>query len=165
MSEHQGSIFSDINFDEGSDNPFGLEKGTHEVVVSEAKIERSEKGNLGLWVTFSAEDGKSIRKWTTMPEPDQPDETRQRNVSFLRLFLRQLSIPESQWAQLNPEDLVGIEAVITVVPQKDSDYFSVKKISTDRSQASKPYTGSGPGVGEFKPPTEDSVPAGGGLGF
>jgi len=152
------SIFSDVNFDEGSDNPFGLESGDYDVVVSEAKIERSEKGNLGLWVTFSAENGKSIRKWTTMPESDQEEETRKRNTSFLRLLLKQLGVPQDRWNQLDPEDLVGIEARIIVVPQKDSDYFQVKKITPritgDHSD----------GLQEFMSKSDD-VPAGGGLGF
>lgn len=158
---NEGGIFSDVNFDEGSDNPFGLEKGEFDVVVSDAKIERSEKGNLGLWVTFSAEDGKSIRKWTTMPEKDQDDDTRKRNTSFLRLLLRQLGVPESRWDSLDTDDLIGTEAHISVVPQKDSDYFQVKKISTNKPRISGEFSS---GIEEFAGGMQErDIPAGGGF--
>ena len=93
-----------------------------------------------------------------MPEKDQDDDTRKRNTSFLRLLLKQLGVPESAWTSLNPDDLVGIEARIVVTPQKDSDYFQVKKIQT------RPTGDYSSGISEFKRDSEDT-PAGGGLGF
>lgn len=150
MSE---SLFSDVNFDEGSDNPFGLEAGTHEVEISKAELARSSSPakNLGLWLTFTNDKGKSIRKWITMPEKDQDDETRERNTSFLRLTLRQLEIPETRWDKLTNEDFIGLECVIVVVPQKDSEYFQIKKISRKKGSGA-------PGVTYGKEWTPNDLP-------
>lgn len=156
------SIFSDINFDRGSDNPFGLEPGTYETVISEAFLERSQSKALGLWVTFSAEDGKSIRKWVTMPEEDQDQKTYDRNVSFLKLFFKNLEIPEEQWAKLNPDDLIGIECVITVTPQKKNpEYNQVNKI-TRKGKGMSPSTASD-NMDIFRQP--GNVPSDGGFKY
>jgi len=165
------SIFDEVNFDEGTDNPFGLDPGTYDVSISEASIERSSKGNLGLWLTFSDSRGKNIRKWTTMPEKDQDDETRQRNTSFLRLLLRSLEIPEERWGELTPEDFIGIDCVVVVTPQSNnSEYNQVKKVA--RSKANSRYStdsstvyGSDEGLSEFMKKGGDDVKPVGGLGF
>jgi hypothetical protein len=164
------SIFDDVNFDEGTDNPFGLDVGTHDVSISEASIERSSKGNLGLWLTFSDSNKKSIRKWTTMPEPDQEEDVRVRNTSFLRLLLKSLEIPEDRWGKLTPDDFIGIDCVIVVTQQSNnSEYNQVKKIA--RSHANSRYgTDSSTAYGddslsEFMKKGGDDVKAGGGFDF
>jgi hypothetical protein len=128
------SLFSDVDFSEGTDNPFGLTKGTHAVTISDAKVSRSEVGNLGLWLTFTGDGKKSIRKWITLPEKTQDAETRARNTSFLRMILKNLGIPEFDaegkniWKALESSHFIGIECTIIVVPQPNSEYFQVKKI-------------------------------------
>jgi len=124
------NIFDDVDFDEGSDNPFGLDVGTHEVTISDVKVERSSKGNLGLWLTFSDDSGKTIRKWTTMPEKDQDDVERKRNTSFLRLLFRNLEIDEAKWKKLQPDDFIGLDCVIIVKQQTNNpEYNQVSKIT------------------------------------
>jgi hypothetical protein len=164
------SIFGDINFNEGTDNPFGLEPGTHKVSISEATIERSAKENLGLWLTFSDDNGKTIRKWTTMPEPDQDEATRKRNTSFLRLLLKNLEIPEDRWGELTPEDFIGIDCVIVVTVQSNNpEYNQVKKISRTHAggqfRTNSPTEYGSDGLGEFMQKGGDDIPPGGGLGF
>lgn len=154
------SLFADVNFDEGSDNPLGIDPGTHEVTISDAKIADSESGNTGLWLTFTNDKRQTIRKWVTMPKEDQDDETRARNTSFLRLLLRNLEIPSTRWNALEPNDFIGLDCVIIVVPQKDNpDFNQVKKISRSKGSGS-------PGVSygkEWSPadlpkhPTKDSA--------
>lgn len=151
------SIFQGINWDEGSDNPFGLEPGIYETTISEAKIERSEKGNLGLWLTFTDDNKKSIRKWTTMPEPDQDKETYARNTSFLRMLLRSLEIPEGKWGDLEPADFETLDCTIVVNPQKKNpEYNQISKITRTalNKQSSVAFSNSGstavPEDGGFK---------------
>lgn len=159
------SIFDDVDFDEGSDNPFGLEPGTYEVTISEASIERSKNANLGLWLTFSDENGKSIRKWTTMPEKDQEDDVRKRNTSFLRLLLRNLDIPEDRWAVLTPDDFIGIDCVVVVTPQSNNpEYNQVKKISRSRGQGTY-RTDSSTAYGSSEGAPTENTASTGGLGF
>lgn len=137
-----GNIFAGVNWAEGTDNPFGLEPGAYEVTISETEVTRSEKGNLGLWVQFSTDAekeeagvSKSIRKWVSLPEKSQTAQIRSRNTSFLRLLMRNLEIPEENWDTLDPADLVGIDCVIIVRPQKNNpDYMQVSKISRDHSR-------------------------------
>jgi hypothetical protein len=160
MTTTDDNIFAGIDFDEGSDNPFGIEPGTHEVVISAVSIERSEKGNLGLWITFSDESGKTIRKWTTMPEKSQDDVARKRNTSFLRMLLNQLELPEEKWKKLLPNDMIGMECVIIVKPQTNNpEYTQVSKITRDRKH------GSDMGIGEFDSPTGPESTSGAGYKF
>lgn len=160
MSDDSTSIFSDIDFEQGSDNPFGLEPGVYEVDISEASLDRSEKGNLGLWLTFSNDQKKSIRKWTTMPEPDQSPADYSRNTSFLRLLFRNLDIPESKWKAVQPEDFIGISCVITVAPQKKNpEYNQVTKIARSKG------TPSGEAGESYNYGREATVPDDGGITF
>lgn len=150
------NIFSDIDWDEGSDNPFGLDPGTYEVTISNAVIERSANGNLGLWLTFSNDGGKSIRKWATLPEKSQDPETRKRNTSFLRLLMKNLELPQERWANLEPADFEGMDCVITVAPQKNNpEYNQVTKITRSKGT---PVAGLNP---EFR---HDTIPTDGGGG-
>jgi len=151
------NIFGAINFDEGDDNPWGLPTGTHEVSISNAEIDRSGNGNLGLWLTFTNDEGKSIRKWTTMPEPEQDDVTRKRNTSFLRVLLNNLKIPKDKWTKLEPDDFVDLQCVITVKPQANNpDYMQVGKITRVEDS-----TGGSFSAGDFsKKPDDDTGKAG-----
>lgn len=133
MSEDQG-LFSDVDFAEGDDNMFGFPNGIHEVVISGCEKTRSEKGNLGLWLTFSNDHGKSIRRWISLPEKEQDPETRSRNTGFLKLALNQLEIPKERWSELTPDDFEGIECVITVQQQKKNpEYQQVSKMARKKS--------------------------------
>lgn len=168
--EIETNIFASVDWDEGSDNPFGLDPGTYEVTISETEVTRSEKGNLGLWVQFSTdaerEDAgvsKSIKKWVSLPEKTQDVQTRKRNTSFLRLLMRNLEIPEERWEKLDPADLIGLDCVITVVPQKnDPQYMQVRKIS--RGRGTSIPTGVS-GMAEFGKPQDLDVPVDGGYKF
>jgi ABC-type Fe3+ transport system substrate-binding protein len=157
------SLFADVDWDQGSDNPFGLDPGTYEVTISDAEVERSEKGNLGLWLTFSAENGKSIRKWITMPEKNQDADTYSRNTSFLRLTLKQLEIPEGSWDDLAPEDFIGLDCVIIVSPQKKNpEYNQISKLSRAKGTPTQGTSSTGDGFGAF---TKPEVPSDGGFKF
>jgi hypothetical protein len=148
MTTTDDNIFSNVNFDEGSDNPWGFDPGTYEVTVSDVSSERSKNQNLGLWVTFSGDEGKSIRRWVSMPEPSQDDVTRKRNTSYLRAFLNQLEIPKERWTKLEPDDFIGIDCTIIVRAQADNpEYMKVSKITRDHKG------GSDMGIREFDSPT------------
>jgi hypothetical protein len=161
MSTVDDNIFSGIDFEEGSDNPWGLESGTHKVSISNTEITRSEKGNLGLWLTFSDDEGKTIRKWTTMPEPEQDIVVRKRNTSFLRVLLNNLEIPRDRWEKLEPDDFIDLQCVIIVKPQaNNSDYYQVSKITRDHTRGDSNGAAIDFGTDAFKkddPPTEDSI--------
>lgn len=137
MTDNTG-IFQGINWDEGSDSLF-LDPGTHETTISDASITRSEKGNLGLWLTFTDDKGMSIRKWTTMPEEDQDKDVYARNTTFLRILLNTLEVPKARWDSLEPSDFVGLDCVIVVSPQKKNpEYNQISKMT--RSTGTAPVT-------------------------
>lgn len=152
-------IFTDLNWDDVSDNPFGLDPGVHETTISEAKIDKSSKGNLGLWVTFTSDNKRSIRKWLSMPETGQDSETFDRNLSYLKFFLsKQLQIPKSELNNVmnNPSELIGTEVTLTVAPQNGSDeYMAIKKIVLTKS-----YATHGTVSPDFSKPTAPANPGG-----
>jgi hypothetical protein len=68
-----------------------------------------------------------------MPEKGQEPDVYARNTSFLRLFLRNLEIPEDQWEALDPDDMIGLDCVIVVRPQKNNpEYMQVTKITRQK---------------------------------
>lgn len=140
VPEIDPDIFAKINFDEGTDNPWQLTDGVHDVTISNAQITYSKSGNLGMWLTFQNDKGQQIRRWTAFPEDGQDPNTRSKNISYMRMLFRQLEIPENKWNKLEPNDFIGIECIIIVKPQsmkpgQTEQYYQVVKITRKKAPA------------------------------
>lgn len=128
----------EVEWDEGSDNPFGLDPGIYEGTIAEVELVRGKakegkpRGQLGLWLTCQDSDSENtIRRWVSLPEKDvQTRAEYKRNISYLRVINNDLEIPQSRWNKLSIDDYQGLPIVFEVTKQKKNpEYNQVSKMS------------------------------------
>lgn len=134
------SIFGDLDIANAQDDPFSVAPGTYPATVSDVEVKDNKDKTLkGLWITYTVqgeqETGKKVTEWKTIPspvDPKNPSAQDQRDMSFLKMRLKSLGVPETRMNTLQPEDLVGTDVVITV--KKNGGYTNITKVEI--------YTGS-----------------------
>lgn len=137
------SIFGDLDIESAADDPFGVDPGTYNAVVSDVEVKDSKDGSKkGLWLTYSitectenpAMEGRKVSEWKTIPQPEDPKNPSaedSRAMSFLKLRLASLGIPPTHMNTVQFEDLIGIDVVITV--EKNGEYTNVKRVEIPTS--------------------------------
>lgn len=128
------SIFGDLDIANAEDDPFSIPPGTYEATVSDVEVKDNKDKTLkGLWITYTVigetENGKKVSEWKTIPapaDPKNPSAEDKRSMSFLKMRLSSLGIPESRMNSVQPEDLIGTDVAITV--KKNGEYTNVTKV-------------------------------------
>ena len=125
------SIFGDLDIESAADNPFTVVPGTYNAIVSSVGEETSQKGNRGLVFkyTITGDDdpmaGREVSEWKNIPKDPSTTEG-QRALSFIKMRLQSLGVPNNRLNSTEPDDLIGTEVVITVV-EKDG-YTNIRKL-------------------------------------
>lgn len=128
-------LFGDLDIAAAADNPFAVDPGTYPATVSDVVVKESKdktKTGLNFTYTITGEGpmvGRNVSEWKTLPtpaNPKNPTAEEAQALSFLKMRLASLGIPEARMNSIVPEDLVGIDVVITV-KQKD-EYTNVTKV-------------------------------------
>ena len=132
------SIFGDLDIASAADDPFSVDPGTYHATVSEVKVKGSkDQTKKGLQITYTiltcdenpAMAGRTVSEWKTIPEPDDPKNPTAddaKAMSFLKMRLLSLGIPENRMNTVEFVDLQGVEVVITV--EKNNGYTNVKRV-------------------------------------
>lgn len=128
-------LFGDLDVASAADNPWDVDDGTYEVTVTSAKVGPTKDGKkkgLTLEYTITTEGkmkGRKVQEWKEIPQPADPQNLtpeEDKQASFLKMRLSTLGIPEKQMNTIDTDDLVAIDAVITV--QNKDGYTNVKKL-------------------------------------
>lgn len=125
------NLFGDLDIASAADDPFSVDEGTYEATLAEVRTDVSAAGNRGLIFEFTITDdslmhGRTISEWKTLPADSTTSEG-QRAMSFIKMRLRSLGVPESEMNTLQPTDLIGTEVILEVV--KKGEYTNIKRLS------------------------------------
>lgn len=136
-------LFDGLDVASAADNPFEVEPGTYHCVVTGAEARPTQNGDkvgLNLEYTIQDEDspmnGRKIMEWKHIPQPDDPSNPTAKEataMSFLKQRLSNLGIPETRMNDVEPDDLIGIECVVTV--KKNGEYTNVTKVTLDEGSS------------------------------
>lgn len=125
-------IFGDLDLASASDDPFSVNDGTYEAVVTKAEVRqnKNETDNF-LVLEYTIEDdgnmsGRKVSEWKKIPK--QGAEDFDRAASFLKQRLLSIGIPNERINSFEPDDALGADVVITV-KTKDG-YANVNKVAT-----------------------------------
>lgn len=135
-------LFDELDVASASDDPFNVPDGTYECVVEKAEVVTSKEKEYrpgvpkkGLMLTFKItdenENGKTITDYKAIPVPEDPKNLtsdEKRDLSFLKMRMMNLGIPEARINSVEPDDLVGVDCYVTV--KKNGDYTNVTKVET-----------------------------------
>ena len=125
-------IFGDLDLEAAADDPFAIDDGTYEAVITaaEVKMNKKETDNY-LVLTYTIPnylDGDSNRKvqeWKKIPKASDPD--KDRDASYLKQRLLSIGVPNERINSFEPEDALGADVVITV-KSKDG-YTNVQRVA------------------------------------
>lgn len=151
------SIFGDLDIASAASDPFAVDDGTYEATLTKSSVEKSNKGGKGLTFEYTIHDsekdamnGRKISEWKTIPNtnPDgsfEDPDTAPTFMSFIKQRLLSLGVPESEMNTVQPEELIGLEVIVTVATKtskKDSqDYQNVTKLRLANSDETSDGSG------------------------
>lgn len=129
------SLFGDLDLQSAADDPFAVEDGTYDAVVSESvvKDQKKDPSKKGLALKYKIEDGpmagRSVSDWRNIPM-DKNDENYDTDRSFLKGRLTAFGIPESRFATFDAPDALGARVTITVKNREVDgvNYTNVTKV-------------------------------------
>ena len=128
-------LFGDYNADT-IDSAYGVPDGERDLIISDANIVTSSKGNTGLEVTFTDEETKeTLVRWTNLPNTGDPTRD-SNNAKWLKRFYESLEIPESQMNTVEKEDLIGIQVTATVFTEEKGQYTNKRMRNVHRRMGS-----------------------------
>jgi hypothetical protein len=138
------NIFGDLDIASAADDPFAVTDGTYYATLTKCSKEESSRGSKGLTFEYTIHDaedeqmdGRKISEWKTIPEAD--DENAALHMSFIKQRLKSLGVPESEMNTVKPDELIGLEVIVTVATKKskkdDQEYQNVTKMRLNTDDA------------------------------
>jgi len=135
-------LFGDLDVASAKDNPNEIPPNTYHCVVTKVATAPTRNGEkLGMTITYKIlsgdYEGKSFTEWKEIPQPvdpRNPTKDEERAISFIKQRLVSLGIPSDQMNSLKPDDLIGIEADVSVIENpKNPLYPQVRRVSLHES--------------------------------
>lgn len=132
-------LFDGLDVASAADNPFEVEPGTYDAVVTGVETKPTkDESKIGLNIEFTIEqpggpmDGRKVMEWKQIPS-DVTTAEGARAASFLKQRLANLGVPESRMNDVDSDDLIGTECVVSV--KKNGEYTNVTKVALRQEQA------------------------------
>jgi hypothetical protein len=136
-------IFGDLDLSAASDDPFKIEDGTYEAVITKAEVKRNKADTDNFLVlTYTIDDGtkRQAQEWKKIPSNPSADDY-ERSKSYLKQRLLSIGIPNERINAFEPDDAIGTEVVITV--KENSDGFpNINKVVLASDAGGSTDTGS-----------------------
>lgn len=129
------SLFGDLDLQSAADDPFAVEDGTYDAVVTESvvKDQKKDTSKKGLALKYQIEggpmNGRKVSDWRNIPM-DKNDENYDTDRSFLKGRLTAFGIPEERFGTFDAPDALGARVTITVKNREVDgvNYTNVTKV-------------------------------------
>lgn len=125
-------LFDDFDGDVEEIAPasLGIPKGEYPAVLSHLIVEDTDGGKRLVFtytVTEGPYKGKTQREFKPLVVGKPQSDKDVNSIAYIRQRLNSLGVPEEKHATTDPDDLIGIEVLMTLVPQKnDPSYNNVR---------------------------------------
>lgn len=134
------SLFGELDVQSAEEIDYTVPDNTYPAFVFDVKVGMT-KGNptenkpkkLGMTLIYKISEGeyegRQVQEWKQIPEPADPKnltEDEKRSLSYLKTRVLSLGIPEERVNDVQPDDLIGREVVITLVSK--GEYQNVRKV-------------------------------------
>lgn len=125
-------IFDGLDVASAEDNPFDVVDGTYKCFVQNVKVGPTAKGDKkGMTIVYQIDDpdspmnSRQITEWQEIP--GENTQNKERTLSFLKARLKSLGVPESRMNDIETDDLMNVECVVSVA--KRGEYTNVTRVS------------------------------------
>src|SRR5690349_16508769 len=122
-------IFGDLDLTQAADDPFAIEDGTYEAIITKAEVKRNKNDTDNFLVfTYTIDDGtkRQAQEWKKIPKAGS--EGAERDASYLKQRLLSIGVPNERLNSFTPEDALGTEVVITV-KANDSGFPNINRVA------------------------------------
>lgn len=154
------SIFGELDLANASADPFHKEDGIYTSIITEAKITTSQKGNAGLNIKYTIQEGEheteTIREYFAIPKPwevegyptkndkdfdtnyDKELEKRaKRSIGFLKKRLLEFGFPNEELDDIKQDNILEVGPLKVTLRHRSSDgqeqVFGVKLVEEGES--------------------------------
>lgn len=130
-------LFDELDIAGAADNPWSIPDNTYACVVSDLEIKENSKGNMGMTFKYKVIQGEhkdfEITEYKRLPSSKDKDQMSEANknkaMSYIKLRLASLDIPESRMNSVEKGDLIGKECFVST--KVNGDYVNVRNVTTD----------------------------------
>lgn len=135
-------LFGALDFESVSDDPFSVDVGTYNGVISDFFVKKTKAGDkMGMTVEYTVEEsdneamlGRSHQEWIEVPiveEGETPTPEQKNKASRAKMRLSSLGVPEARMNEVTPEDIIGTPVTFTRVdtPAKDDPTRIYKNVN------------------------------------
>lgn len=128
------SLFGELDVASAEEIDYRVPDNSYTAFVFDVKVaETAKKDKVGMTITYKISEGeyadKTVQEWKQIPQPSDPKnptEDEKRSLSYLKARMETLGIPAERMNTVGPDDLIGIEVVITLATK--GEYQNVKKV-------------------------------------
>lgn len=129
------SLFEGLDVASAADNPFEIPANTYlTTITSVASGPTRNEDKVGMTITYTIQEGDyagdDITEWKQIPTPADPHnltKEEKRSLSFLKMRLLELGVPEDRINSVSEDDLVGLDVYVTTKEGKNG-YTNVQKV-------------------------------------
>lgn len=129
------SLFGELDVASAADNPWKIPANVYACTVTSVTTGPTKAGDkIGMTLVYTIQEGEyegeDITEWKEIPQPADPRNlTKQeaRALSYLKMRLLELDVPEERMNSVSEDDLVGLDVYVTTREGKN-DYVNVQKV-------------------------------------
>lgn len=122
----------DVDWDQVEEYNPNVTPGPHPFLVSNFVVEQKNSVPylvISYLITDGSQKGKTQKEYKRIPL-DISTEQGQRDAQYIQSRMISLGIPKDRINKVESEDVIGIEGIVTLVPQKnDPRYNNVAKVT------------------------------------
>lgn len=129
------SLFGELDVASAADNPFAIPANTYLCTITAVSVGLTRaEDKVGMTLVYTIQEGdfegEDISEWKEIPSPADPQNlTRdeKRALSFLKMRLLELGVPENRINSVTEDDLIGLDVYVTTKDGKNG-YVNVNKV-------------------------------------
>lgn len=133
-------LFDELDIAGAADNPWSIPDDTYEAVVSDLVVKKNSKDNMGMTFVYTIRggdyDGSDVTEYKRLPHSKdaEPLEGKAKSdaLSYIKLRLASLGIPESKMNDVTKEDLIGIECYIST--KQNGNFTNIRTLSLTKPE-------------------------------
>lgn len=132
-------LFEELDIASAKDNPWEIPNNTYRCLVTDVVVKKNQSDNMGMTFYYTIQDGEQkglkVSEYKRMPHPtdaeplDKADADKA--LSYIKMRLASLGIPEERMNSVEKDDLIGIECFVTT--KQNGQYTNVNNVTLQDS--------------------------------
>lgn len=140
-------LFDELDIASAADNPWTIPDNTYPCVVSDLEVKDDKNGNKGMIFKYKVREGEhagfELSEYKRLPSSSDKtpldDAEKAKAMSYIKLRLASLGIPEARMNSVEKSDLVGLDCYVST--QIKGEFINVRQVTTENPGGVSATTG------------------------